>query len=133
MSRCLRDRDQRRLDWVLHCHAGWWILPPKKNIDGKGEASSRDKRRGDHVARRRAFRPTYPARFDLQLSAQYRLQTEGAHIDTVFFILEGRLKAFVGKDSRQEVRVDTLVPGDCFGLAALDGGRCVVSVKTITP
>lgn len=29
--------------------------------------------------------------------------------------------------------VDALVAGDCFGLAALDGGRCVVSVKTLTP
>ena len=48
------------------------------------------------------------------------LQTEGAHIDTVYFILEGRLKVFVGEDGRQEVRVDTLSPGDCFGLAALD-------------
>jgi len=61
------------------------------------------------------------------------LQTEGAHIDTVFFILEGRLKVFVGEDGRQEVRVDTLAPGDCFGLPALDGGRSVVSVKTLTP
>jgi CRP/FNR family cyclic AMP-dependent transcriptional regulator len=61
------------------------------------------------------------------------LQTEGAHIDTVYLILEGRVKVFVGDGRGHEVRVDTLVAGDCFGLAALDGGRCVVSVKTLTP
>jgi len=61
------------------------------------------------------------------------LQTEGAYIDTVYLILEGRLKVCVGDERRQEVRVDTLVAGDCFGLAALDGGVCVVSVKTLTP
>jgi len=61
------------------------------------------------------------------------LQTEGAYIDTVYLILEGRVKVYVGDARRHEVRVDTLVAGDCFGLAALDGGRCVVSVKTLTP
>jgi len=61
------------------------------------------------------------------------LQTEGARIDTVYLILEGRLKVFVGDGRGHEVRVDTLVAGDCFGLAALDGGPCVVSVKTLTP
>ena len=60
------------------------------------------------------------------------LQTEGAQIDTVYLILEGRVKVFVGDERRHEVRVDTLLAGDCFGLAALDGGRCVVSVKTLT-
>jgi CRP/FNR family cyclic AMP-dependent transcriptional regulator len=61
------------------------------------------------------------------------LQTEGAYIDTVYIVLEGRLKVCVGDERRREVRVDTLIAGDCFGLAALDGDICVVSVKTLTP
>jgi CRP/FNR family cyclic AMP-dependent transcriptional regulator len=31
------------------------------------------------------------------------------------------------------VRLDTLAPGDCVGLAMVDGGRRAVSVKTLTP
>jgi CRP/FNR family cyclic AMP-dependent transcriptional regulator len=61
------------------------------------------------------------------------IQTEGTPGDTLCLVLSGRLKVYVGDEHRHEVRVDTLVPGDCVGLAMIDGGRRAVSVKTLTP
>ena len=61
------------------------------------------------------------------------IQTEGEPGNTLCLILSGRLKVFVGEEHRHEVRVDTLVPGDCVRLAVIDGGRRAVSVKTLTP
>ena len=61
------------------------------------------------------------------------VQTEGTPSDNLCLVLSGRLKVFVGDEQRHEVHLDTLGPGDCVGLAMIDGGRRAVSVKALTP
>ena len=61
------------------------------------------------------------------------IQTEGSPGDTLCLVLSGRLKVFLGDEHHHEVWLDTLVPGDCVGLAMLDGGCRAASVKTLTP
>ena len=61
------------------------------------------------------------------------IQTEGTPGDTLCLVLSGRLKVFLGDEQHHEVRLDTLFPGDCVGLAMLDGGCRAASVKSLTP
>ena len=101
---------------------------------------AREKRPACGQGRARPLRPMRcwsPASRTGERSAAYPrnaiIQTEGTPGDTLCLVLSGRLKVYVGDDHRHEVQVDTLVPGDCVGLAMIDGGRRAVSVKTLTP
>jgi CRP/FNR family transcriptional regulator, cyclic AMP receptor protein len=60
------------------------------------------------------------------------IQREGEPGETLCLVMTGRLKAFVGEEHDHAVQVDTLGPGDCVGLAMVDGGRRAVSVKCLT-
>ena len=83
----------------------------------------------DHGVERR-----YPAR---ALIVQ-----EGDRPDCVFFIREGRVKAYVSDGNGREVVLSTMGPGEYFGEIALDAGPrsasvislepCVVSVVTLS-
>lgn len=59
--------------------------------------------------------------------------TEGDHGDTLFIVLEGRLKAFSEDADGREVRYAEYGPGDYVGEMSLDGGPRAASVATLTP
>ncbi len=58
--------------------------------------------------------------------------TEGDHGDTLFIVLEGRLKAFSEDSDGREVRYAEYGPGDYVGEMSLDGGPRAASVATLT-
>lgn len=59
--------------------------------------------------------------------------TEGDHGDTLFIVLEGRLKAFSEDADGRELRYAEYGPGDYVGEMSLDGGPRAASVATLTP
>lgn len=59
--------------------------------------------------------------------------TEGDHGDTLFIVLEGRLKAFSEDADGREVRYAEYGPGDYVGEMSLDGGPRAASVATLAP
>lgn len=59
--------------------------------------------------------------------------TEGDHGDTLFIVLEGRLKAFSEDIDGREVRYAEYGPGDYVGEMSLDGGPRAASVATLAP
>ena len=59
--------------------------------------------------------------------------TEGDRSDSLFIIVEGRLKAYVSDDTGREVILSTMGPGEFFGELALDEGPRSASVITLEP
>jgi CRP/FNR family transcriptional regulator, cyclic AMP receptor protein len=59
--------------------------------------------------------------------------TEGDVGDTLYIVLEGRLKAFSEDADGREVRYAEYGPGDYVGEMSLDGGPRAASVATLTP
>lgn len=59
--------------------------------------------------------------------------TEGDHGDTLFIVLEGRLKAFSEDAAGREVRYAEYGPGEYVGEMSLDGGPRAASVATLAP
>ncbi|MBC8023423.1 MAG: cyclic nucleotide-binding domain-containing protein [Burkholderiales bacterium] len=58
---------------------------------------------------------------------------EGDRPDSLFIILEGRVKAYVSDESGREVILSTLGPGEYFGEVALDEGPRSASVMSLEP
>ncbi len=58
---------------------------------------------------------------------------EGDHGDTLFIVLEGRLRAFSEDTDGREVRYAEYGPGEYVGEMSLDGGPRAASVATLTP
>lgn len=65
--------------------------------------------------------------------ARYVLIHEGDVSDTLFIIIEGRVKAYAGNEDGKEVSLGTRGPGEYVGELALDGGRRSASVVTTEP
>jgi CRP/FNR family transcriptional regulator, cyclic AMP receptor protein len=61
------------------------------------------------------------------------LISEGDVANTLFIILEGRVKVHAADDDGKEVTFGTLGPGEYVGEFALDGGRRDASVTTVEP
>lgn len=59
--------------------------------------------------------------------------SEGDETDSVFFILSGRVKIFLGAADGGEVVVNTEGPGEYFGEMALEPGNRSASVMTLEP
>lgn len=59
--------------------------------------------------------------------------TEGDHGDTLFIVLEGRLRAFSEDADGRELRYAEYGPGEYVGEMSLDGGPRAASVATLTP
>ena len=60
--------------------------------------------------------------------------TEGDHSDSLYLILEGRVKVFLTDDKGREVILRTQDPGEYFGeIALMDGGPRSASVMTLDP
>jgi len=74
----------------------------------------------DHGVRRR-----YPAKAVI-------IQ-EGDRPESLFFIVEGRVKAYVSDAHGREVILSTMGPGDYFGEVALDEGPRSASVMSLEP
>jgi CRP/FNR family cyclic AMP-dependent transcriptional regulator len=58
---------------------------------------------------------------------------EGDRPDSLYIIVEGRLKAFVSDASGREVLLSTMGPGEYFGEVALDEGPRSASVMSLEP
>lgn len=61
------------------------------------------------------------------------LVSEGDTSDSIFVILEGRVRVFVADDKGREATLNTLGPGEYFGELALDGRPRSASVMTTEP
>mgnify|MGYP001809728691 FL=1 len=59
--------------------------------------------------------------------------TEGEPGDTLYIVLEGRLRAFSEDADGREVRYGEYGPGDYVGEMSLDGGPRAANVATLTP
>ena len=59
------------------------------------------------------------------------LVTEGERTDALYFILEGRVRAYVGDASGREVVLSIMGPGEYFGEIAFDQGPRSASVITL--
>jgi CRP/FNR family cyclic AMP-dependent transcriptional regulator len=59
--------------------------------------------------------------------------TEGDKTDSLYIILEGRVKVFVSDDSGDEVLLLTQGPGEYFGELVLDEGPRSASIMTLEP
>ena len=58
---------------------------------------------------------------------------EGDRPDSLYIILEGRVKAYVSDGSGREVILSTMGPGEYFGEVALDEGPRSASVMSLEP
>ncbi len=58
---------------------------------------------------------------------------EGDQPDSLFIIVEGRVKAYVSDESGREVILSTMGPGEYFGEIALDEGPRSASVMSLEP
>jgi CRP/FNR family cyclic AMP-dependent transcriptional regulator len=58
---------------------------------------------------------------------------EGDATDSLYIIMEGRVKAFVSDDEGREVILSTQGPGEYFGEMVLDQGPRSASVMTLEP
>ena len=58
---------------------------------------------------------------------------EGDHTDSLYIILEGRVKAFVSDPDGKEVVLSTQAAGEYFGEMVLDEGPRSASVMTLEP
>jgi CRP/FNR family cyclic AMP-dependent transcriptional regulator len=61
------------------------------------------------------------------------LVSEGDATDSLYIILEGRVKVFVADDEGREVVLSTQGPGEYFGEMVLDEGPRSASVMTLEP
>lgn len=61
------------------------------------------------------------------------LVNEGERADSLFVILEGRVKVYVAEPSGREMVLGFLGPGEYFGEMALDGRPRSASVMTVEP
>ena len=61
------------------------------------------------------------------------LVTEGEKTDALYFILEGRVRAYVGDANGREVILSVMGPGEYFGEIAFDQGPRSASVITVEP
>lgn len=62
------------------------------------------------------------------------LVNEGEHSDSLFVILEGRVKVYASDPDGKEILLSQLGPGECFGeLAVIDEEPRSASVMTIEP
>lgn len=59
------------------------------------------------------------------------LVDEGDSTDSLYLVLEGRLKVYTSSEDGREAVLRELGPGDFFGVLALDGGRRSASVATL--
>jgi CRP/FNR family cyclic AMP-dependent transcriptional regulator len=59
--------------------------------------------------------------------------TEGDKTDSLYIILEGRVKVFVSDDDGNEVLLQTQGPGEYFGELVLDEGPRSASIMTLEP
>jgi CRP/FNR family cyclic AMP-dependent transcriptional regulator len=59
--------------------------------------------------------------------------SEGDRADTLYFVLSGRIKVFVGGDDGREIVLSTQGPGTYFGDMMLDDGVRSASVMTLEP
>jgi CRP/FNR family cyclic AMP-dependent transcriptional regulator len=59
--------------------------------------------------------------------------SEGDAADSLYIVVSGRLKIYVGSASGKEVILRTAGPGDYFGELALDGGKRSASAMTLEP
>ena len=59
--------------------------------------------------------------------------SEGDETDSLYIILEGRVKAFVSDDEGRDVVLSTQGPGEYFGEMVLDGGPRSASIMTLEP
>jgi CRP/FNR family cyclic AMP-dependent transcriptional regulator len=59
------------------------------------------------------------------------LVSEGEVSDTLFIILEGKLRAYVSDENGREAMLSTMGPGEYFGEIALDAGPRSASVVTL--
>jgi CRP/FNR family cyclic AMP-dependent transcriptional regulator len=73
----------------------------------------------------------------LGVARQYReralLVTEGELTDSLYIILEGRVRAFVSEPDGREAVLSVMGPGEYFGEVALDDGPRSASVVTLEP
>jgi CRP/FNR family cyclic AMP-dependent transcriptional regulator len=58
---------------------------------------------------------------------------ESDHGDTLFIVMEGRVKVFSTDSNGREITLGVIVAGDYFGEMALDGGPRSASVITLEP
>jgi CRP/FNR family cyclic AMP-dependent transcriptional regulator len=58
---------------------------------------------------------------------------EGDETDSLFILLSGRVKAFVGEADGREVVLGSIGTGGCFGEMVLDGGPRSASIMTLEP
>ena len=58
---------------------------------------------------------------------------EGDRPDSLFIIVEGRVKAYVSDESGREMILSTMGPGEYFGEVALDDGPRSASVMSLEP
>ena len=61
------------------------------------------------------------------------LINEGDSSDSLYFVVEGRLKAFTTSEDGREVVLAEHGPGEYFGELSLDGGRRSASIKALEP
>jgi CRP/FNR family cyclic AMP-dependent transcriptional regulator len=61
------------------------------------------------------------------------LVNEGDRADSLFVVLEGRVKVYVAEPSGREMVLGFLGPGEYFGEMALDGSPRSASVMTVEP
>jgi len=59
--------------------------------------------------------------------------SEGDETDTLYIIIAGRVKVFVGDEEGKEIVLGTQGPGEYFGEMVLDGGPRSASVMTLGP
>jgi CRP/FNR family cyclic AMP-dependent transcriptional regulator len=58
---------------------------------------------------------------------------QGDETDSLYILLSGRVKAFVGEEDGREVVLTTAGAGDYFGEVVLDGGPRSASIMTLEP
>jgi CRP/FNR family cyclic AMP-dependent transcriptional regulator len=61
------------------------------------------------------------------------LVNEGDQADSLYLLLQGRVKIYAGNEQGREVILTTLGAGEYFGELALDGGTRSASVMTLEP
>ena len=83
----------------------------------------------DAEERRRISKHAVQRRFP----AKALIVQEGDRPDSLFIILEGRVKAYVSDESGREVVLSTMGPGEYFGEVALDEGPRSASVMSLEP
>jgi CRP/FNR family cyclic AMP-dependent transcriptional regulator len=66
-------------------------------------------------------------------AAKALIVQEGDRSDSLFIILEGRVKAYVSDESGREMILSTMGPGEYFGEVALDEGPRSASVMSLEP